>query len=548
MVPLQSTHDLTVVLGGLVKTLGHEPMGEVFTRRWVVEWMLDLAGYTPDRPLDALTLLEPSCGAGAFLLPALDRLLSACALHGSDVREATTALVAVDLHAPSVELTRKAVIKRLEEAGMTTPAAETLAATWVRRADFLIDDIPSADFVVGNPPYVRLEEVPKHLAGEYRTRWRTMGGRADLYVGFYERGLQLLNDDGVLAFICADRWMRNSYGRGLRSMITDGPWAVDTIVRLHDVDCFEEEVSAYPAITVLRRRPQEEGTVIDVDGTFTADHVPAVAAVRNDGDSDGPFTVATVEGWFGGDVWPEGTPEQLAQLADHEHRLETLEDVLRQTRVGIGVATGADDVYITSDPDLAEPDRMLPLVMARHIADGQLNWEPTYLANPWNGDGLVSLDDYPRLAAHFEQHVERLAGRHTAKKTPDRWHKTIDRVHGWLTDNPKILLADMKARMTPVVEPGGLYPHHNLYWITSTRWDLHVLAGLLLSDQAELFVRAYCVKMRGGTLRMQAQYLRRIRLPDPSSITDGEADDLRRAYAERDRELATSIARTLYAR
>lgn len=527
--------------------LGIEPLGAVFTRRWVVEWMLDLAGYLPDRPLGNLTFLEPSCGAGAFLLPALDRLLSSCDRHGLDVREATAALVAVDLHAPSVEATRRSVIRRLG-ARVTPPEAEILATTWVRQADFLLDDTPSADFVVGNPPYVRLEEIPKQLASKYRTRWNTMGGRADLYVGFYERGLQLLNDEGVLAFICADRWMRNSYGRLLRSMISAGPWAVDTIVRLHDVDCFEEEVSAYPAITVLRRGRQENGTVIETERTFTADHVPSVAAVRDGGNDNGPFTVATVDGWFGADIWPEGTPEQLAQVADHEHRLETLEDVLRQTRVGIGVATGADDVYITSDPELAEPTRMLPLVMARHIADGELKWESTYLVNPWNGDGLVDLGDFPRLAAHFGQHIERLSGRHTAQKTPDRWYKTIDRVHTWLIHHPKILLADMKARMTPVVESGGLYPHHNLYWISSTRWDLNVLAGLLLSDQAELFVRAYCVKMRGGTLRMQAQYLRKIRLPDPSSISGGEAADLRRAYAEHDRELATSTARTLYAR
>lgn len=527
---------------------GFEPMGEVFTRRWVVEWMLDLAGYTPDRPLHTLTLLEPSCGAGAFLLPALDRLLTACAAHETDVRDATDAIVAVDLHAPSVETTRKATIKRLENAGLSTTDAEVLAETWVQPADFLLDELPSADLVVGNPPYVRLEDVPKHLAAEYRARWTTMGGRADLYVGFYERGLQSLNDDGVLAFICADRWMRNSYGKGLRGLITEGPWAVDTIVRLHDVDCFEEDVAAYPAITVLRRGPQKDGTVVDADGTFDADHVPAAMAALAGGDAEGAFTVATVDGWFGSDVWPEGTPAELAQLADHEHRLEPMEDVLRQTRVGIGVASGADDVFITSDKDLAEPDRMLPLVMARHIADGELNWDPTYLANPWNGDGLVRLDDYPQLGAYFERHRDLLAGRHTAKKTPDRWHKTIDRVHGWLTDTPKILLADMKARMTPVVEPGGLYPHHNLYWIISTRWDLEVLAGLLLSDQAELFVRAYCVKMRGGTLRMQAQYLRKIRLPEPSSITDGEADDLRHAYTDRDRSLATSIARTLYAR
>ncbi|MEX0952769.1 MAG: Eco57I restriction-modification methylase domain-containing protein [Nitriliruptoraceae bacterium] len=526
----------------------HEPMGEVFTRRWVVEWMLDLAGYTPDRPLHDLALLEPSCGAGAFLLPALDRLLAACARHDTDVGDATDAITAVDLHGPSVDVTRKAVITRLEDAGVATSDAENLAERWVRSADFLLDDIPAADFVVGNPPYVRVEDVPRHLATDYRARWKTMGGRADLYVGFYERGLQLLKDDGVLAFICADRWMRNAYGKGLRTMITGGPWAVDTIVRLHDVDCFEEEVSAYPAITVLRRGTQGDGTVIDANGAFGADDVPgAMAALRNRG-VKGPFTIARVDGWFGADVWPEGTATQLAQIADHEHRLDPLEDVLRQTRVGIGVATGADDIFITEDQELAEPDRMLPLVMARHIATGKLAWTPTYLANPWNNQGLIQLGDHPRLADHFQRHHIRLVGRHTARRTPDRWYKTIDRVHSWLAGTPKVLLADMKARMTPVLEPGGLYPHHNLYWITSTRWDLHVLAGLLCSDQAELFVRAYCVKMRGGTLRMQAQYLRKIRLPDPASITQGEADALRQAYTHRDRQLATSIAETLYAR
>ena len=43
--------------------------GEVFTRRWVVDLILDLAGYTPDRDLAANAALEPACGSGAFLVP-----------------------------------------------------------------------------------------------------------------------------------------------------------------------------------------------------------------------------------------------------------------------------------------------------------------------------------------------------------------------------------------------------------------------------------------------------------------------------------------------
>ena len=62
-------------------------------------------------------------------------------------------------------------------------------------------------------------------------------------------------------------------------------------------------------------------------------------------------------------------------------------------------------------------------------------------------------------------------------------------------------------------EPGRLYPHHNLYFIVSADWDLHALQAVLLSGIARFFVSAYSTKMRGGYLRYQAQYLRRIRIP-----------------------------------
>ncbi|MDV7397934.1 hypothetical protein RZS08_41420, partial [Arthrospira platensis SPKY1] len=56
---------------------GLEARGAVFTRTEVVDFILDLAGYTEDQPLHEKRLLEPSFGGGDFLLPIIERLLCA---------------------------------------------------------------------------------------------------------------------------------------------------------------------------------------------------------------------------------------------------------------------------------------------------------------------------------------------------------------------------------------------------------------------------------------------------------------------------------------
>ncbi len=69
-----------------------------------------------------------------------------------------------------------------------------------------------------------------------------------------------------------------------------------------------------------------------------------------------------------------------------------------------------------------------------------------------------------------------------------------------------------------VFEDGKLYPHHNLYYIVSEQWDLRPLQAVLLSSVARQFVAAYSTTMRGGFMRFQAQYLRRIRIPPWSEV------------------------------
>jgi hypothetical protein len=257
------------------------------------------------------------------------------------------------------------------------------------------------------------------------------------------------------------------------------------------------------------------------------------------------FRAARVHSWFGGRAgWPSGSPDQLAVIADLEAAFPPLEDVSTGTKVGIGVATGADKVYVVKDADLVESERLLPLALPRDLAGGKVEWSGRYLVNPWDERGLVALADWPRFAAYLGRHEDALRRRHTAKA--GKWHKTIDRVIEGLVGRPKLYLPDFKEAIFPVLDDGKTYPHHNLYWVTSERWDLGVLGGLMLSDVANLFIEAYSVRMRGGFLRFQAQYLRRIRLPRIEDVDEAAQAALTVAFHARDRRAATEAALPLY--
>lgn len=532
--------------------------GEVFTRRWVVDVLLDLTGYTADRDLAALHLVEPSCGSGAFLGPAVERLIASATTHGRDLSTLSDSICSYDLQADHVEVSRKVCHDLLIAAGASERVAARLAEQWVRHDDFLLSgldllsssDVQLADVVIGNPPYIRYDDLSESAAAEYRRTWPTMRGRGDVYVGFIERALRTLKPEGKVGFICADRWMRNQYGAALRELIANR-FAVEHIWSMHDVDAFETRVSAYPAITVLANKPQGGAVVAETTAEFGAASAFALAKATMD-DNFAEYTDVGVKAhrlthWFAGDgLWPTGSSARVALIEHLNDHFAPLHDPRTRTRVGIGIATGADKVYVTKDSTVAERDRMVPLSMAQDLATGTLEWHGNYLVNPWADDGsLVALDDYPRMSAYLSAHPA-LRERFVAKKAPKSWHRTIDKLNAELTGKPKLLLQDMKAYIHPVLEPGGYYPHHNLYYVVSDTWDMEVLGGLLVGRIAQAYIEAYCVRMRGGTLRFQAQYLRQIRVPHPDSIDPSVADRLRVAFRERDVDAATKAAAEAY--
>jgi adenine-specific DNA-methyltransferase len=530
-----------------------EKKGVVYTKTWVVEFMLDLAGYTEGENLVDATAVEPAAGEGAFLISMAQRLIASCRRQGRPVTDCRDSLMAFELEDESAQIAQVAVVQALTHVEVPEDLARELARSWVRTGDYLFQALalPSADFVIGNPPYVRIEDIPDGVAGMYRGSYPTMMGRADLYVAFYEAGLRQLKTGGVCAFICADRWMLNQYGAELRNLVTS-TYAVETIIEMHKADAFHDDVSAYPAITIIRRGPQKSAVVASAAPEAEVQGGAVLTAAIQDARTGKEPTVpglitASVKTWFSGsDPWPCSSPKTIALLRRIEEQFEPLEAEDGLTKVGIGVATGLDDVFITADANLVEPSQLLPLALARDTQTGRLQWSGHYLVDPWNSQGLVDLSKYPRLKQYFEQYEKLLKKRHTAQKNTNGWYRTIDRVNHTLTATPKLYIPDIKDEFNPVLDRGETYPHHNLYFVQSSTWDLEVLGGILLSAVAQFFIESYGVRMRGGYLRFQAQYLRRIRVPNPYTISADAKARLIKAFTERDRRLATQVALELY--
>jgi tRNA1(Val) A37 N6-methylase TrmN6 len=500
-------------------TASIDDRGAIFTKSCVVNFILDLVGYTIDQPLNHQSLLEPAAGTGAFFLPALDRLLEAWnQASDQDALTLLPCLRAVELHVDSYLTLKAEARSKLLNAGIQEVQAAQLCEAWLIQGDFLLTKgLNNFDYVVGNPPYVRQEKISPILLSTYRAKYKTLYDRADLYVPFFERSLKLLKPDGELCFICTDRWTKNKYGSPLRRMIAKG-YHLKTYVDLVGVQAFDIDVATYPAITVIKKtkgsttrflaQPTlDPPTLSDLATELTAPEIPT--------NSDVIDVANVVNG-------PQPWVLDQAPLINIVRQLEQQFPVLEAAgcKVGIGVATGADKIFIADHAQLdVEDSRKLPLVTTKDISDTGVMWKGRAVLNPYEANGsLANLEAYPRFKAYVLQHQEKLAARHVAKKSPGKWYKTIDRIYPELAARPKLLIPDIKGHASIVYENEGLYPHHNLYYIVSDTWDLHALQTILLSGIAELFVSTYSTRMQGGYIRYQAQYLRRIRIPEWSNI------------------------------
>jgi type I restriction-modification system DNA methylase subunit len=107
------------------------------------------------------------------------------------------------------------------------------------------------DVVIGNPPYVRIHEIPRDQKDYYWTHYVSASSQFDLYQLFYEKALGLLKMDGDLGFITSNKFCITRYGKVLREYIFDN-YDVTSIVDVSNLNVFKD-ASTYPYIFIIKK-------------------------------------------------------------------------------------------------------------------------------------------------------------------------------------------------------------------------------------------------------------------------------------------------------
>ena len=489
--------------------------GDVPTAPEVVRYMLDLIGYTSDKNLSNTIILEPSCGEGEFIVEISRRLMESARQFGFDAQAAfVKCIYGYDIVVEKIQRCKQ----RLSDMGLAPTDSHVCAG------DFLSARVPEVDLVVGNPPYVRYENIPADQLDYIKRTFPTFHYRADLYIPFFEKTLRLLKPGGRHCFICANRWLKNEYGRKLRRLVARY-FRLETIINLERADAFQEDVLAYPGITLISNNTSSP--------TFGYAEVERVADLTSLHPTERNSPVD--EDWSDAFI-----------RTDHS-QLYTIEEL--GFKIGIGVATGADNIFISSElPSLVESELLLPAINAKDLRGDTMRWHQEYLLNPYTPSGeLISLTHYPQAARYLESHKERLADRHVARKNTSKWYKTIDRINPQLRTEAKILLPDMSGNRYIFVDEGQFYPLHNLYYVTghSVR-KLKILSAILMSDIIRQQIGSITNNMNGGFPRWQSQYLRKLKVPDFLALDGAIEDKLIRSYDEKDFDAVNSQVSSLY--
>jgi hypothetical protein len=521
----------------------NQEKGEVFTHPDVVDFMLSVSGIFDDILEESTRILEPSCGRGNFLIPLVEALLDAIDLCGKKPtpRHLKHKILAYDIVYENIEFTKHVLRQKLAKYYNKIEVEEILFH-WFQKGDFLTDTINgNFSHIIGNPPYVRIENIPKVLLQEYRKRFITMNERSDLYIPFFEKSLSLLKTGGTLMFICTDRWTKNIYGQNLRALI-DEHYALRLYIDLYGQKAFQSTVMTYPAITMISNSKTDAAVVVrnhELDSKLALE----IKKVLNGNESnDKVFTRRKVTN--GSSPWLLGCGDEITLVDKIEKQFPLIEKA--GCKVYIGAATGNNKVY-TVDAELAiEESRKIPMISASEIRGGSIQWKKRYLINTYDENGVINLEKYPLLKTYLESNKVELSQRHIAKVFPKKWFRTIDRVYPERAENAKLLIPDIASKLMIVYDEGNFHPNNSIYYICSQTWPLKALRTLLNSGIANLFIHVYSTKIANGFVRFQAQHLRKIRIPLWESLDENLKNELIIAGENEDRERSSEIVAKLY--
>lgn len=274
------------------------------------------------------------------------------------------------------------------------------------------------DIVIGNPPYIQLQNDGGILADLYQDcNYKTYIRTGDIYCLFYERGYLLLKEEGYLCYITSNKWLRTAYGVKTRSFLAENANPI-LLIDFAGLKIFES-ASVDTCILLYAKSNNMHQT-----------HCTMMSNIDNfDLNNLSNFILenTSVSDFKDSEAWVILTPLESRV----KKKIESLGIPLQDWNIQInyGIKTGCNEAFIVSTEKRNEilancktieerkrTEKLIrPILRGRDIEKYQCDWACLWLINTHNGIrgkiDRIKIDDYPSVKEYLMPYVEKLSKR-----------------------------------------------------------------------------------------------------------------------------------------
>jgi adenine-specific DNA-methyltransferase len=374
------------------------------------------------------------------------------------------------------------------------------------------------DVVIGNPPYVRQEQI-KELKPVFKQNFQCFTGVADLFVYFFERGYQLLKTGGVLSYICSNKYFRSGYGEKLRDFLGKNT-TIQQLIDFGDTDVFT--AIAYPSIILFSKEKASKDAQLKALSWQQTEALNEFPTVFNAQNFLMPQSALKADGWRLEDT------QVLDLLAKLRNTGKPLGEYVNG-KFYRGILTGFNEAFVidrtTRDKLIAEhpssAEVIKPLLRGRDVKRWSVDYQDLYLikiessenkTHPWSNKTeqeaeKVFTKTYPAIHKHFEQFRSQLINR----SDQGRFFWELRSCKYWQEfEKPKIVYQEIATYQSFAWDQTGKFMDKTTFMIPNA--EIYLIA-ILNSSVVWFFLDKIVSKIQGGAYTMQSIYISQIPIP-----------------------------------
>lgn len=403
------------------------------------------------------------------------------------------------------------------------------------------------DCVIGNPPYIRVQELNKWAPDEcefYKWNYQSAKkGNYDIYVVFVERCLKLLAPHGLLGFIMPHKFWQAKYGEGLRKIVAEGKH-LRSVVDFGDQQVFSG-ATTYTAVHVFNRTSNTNK--VDYAKVLDLQDGRAQCAALDAGKPTEGTEQFTARQPSESAPWMFANKAVMSWLDAVKCDHPTLGEISR--KIAQGIVTSADDVFFLRrvgkryrseatgrtydlERQIVHPvlkgsvhmKRWVPLVPDRAVLFPYEEHKGAWRLMPED----VLSSQFPEAWAYLEENRSRLEQRESGRLVgKPNWYGFIYPKNLEVMSKPKILVPaiatsaeyclDARGKFYYVGSGGGGGGGHA---IVVDGIDLYYLVGLLNSSCLDTFVKRITTPFHSGWFAYSSAYIAQIPIKLPETGAD----------------------------